>query len=218
VSTPLLKDNDIWIRKWFGIRIFRPTPTIFTAIPTPITTTSTPTSYSSSSCDYASTSSPKGGEIQKDPLENSESTLRSEIEESPEISFPSLSRHSAVLVNNDIYVFGGFTDKMGYTNGMLVLHVDIIKNSRIDWSIPIYSGYPPTPRAGHTAVLGKEKLMYLFGGESSAETSTTTYYNELYMYNTKWNFVSPNSLVPLPGLIIPPLLYMVLIFYFFNFL
>jgi N-acetylneuraminic acid mutarotase len=79
------------------------------------------------------------------------------------------SRHSAVLLNNRIYVFGGVK------GGDDLFSLDLVGNC---WIRESTTGRAPTPRFGHcAAAMGKN--MWIYGGSNAREPL-----NDLYKFDS----------------------------------
>ncbi|XP_031570757.1 kelch domain-containing protein 3-like [Actinia tenebrosa] len=66
--------------------------------------------------------------------------------------------HSAAVINDVAYIFGGRNDKYGACNTLYCFDT-----RTLTWSKPQTYGYPPAARDGHTACVIEQK-MYIFGG------------------------------------------------------
>lgn len=79
--------------------------------------------------------------------------------------------NSAVVYNNSMYLFGGWTGT-GYRNDINVLNL-----STLAWTQPTIYGSIPAQRYGHTAIIDSTYNMYIFGGWGAAR------YNDVYKLN-----------------------------------
>eukprot|EP00164_Ancoracysta_twista_P000913 GFYU01001200.1.p1 GENE.GFYU01001200.1~~GFYU01001200.1.p1 ORF type:complete len:566 (-),score=134.77 GFYU01001200.1:41-1738(-) len=87
--------------------------------------------------------------------------------------------HTAVLVNEKLFVFGGST------KGVPLNDTYILDTVTYNWSSPRISGGVPLPRLGHsTCQVGTSVLLCLFGGKMLKEPQS-----DAYLFNTdlmKW--------------------------------
>jgi len=81
--------------------------------------------------------------------------------------------HTAVIVNNKMYVFGGTT-----TNKKLLGDMNVLDLESLTWSIAESTGHPPSARYGHSCVV-YQKLLLVFGGFDG-----TKRLNDVYKYDT----------------------------------
>ena len=96
-------------------------------------------------------------------------------------------RHTAVVYNNSLYVFGGF-DGSSKKNDFHGYNFETKSWS----SVPVAAGFPPSARHSHCAVV-YENSMFIFGGYDSC------YKNDLIEYNfvtETWSSVSCRGRVP----------------------
>jgi len=87
--------------------------------------------------------------------------------------------HSATLVADNIYVFGGSSEQ-GYMNDLYVLAVgeqSAGEQMRMAWGTVDVSGRAPSPREGHSATAVNERI-FVFGGFTEEG-----YSNDLYVLN-----------------------------------
>ena len=87
-------------------------------------------------------------------------------------AFAARSRHTAVAIGSDIYVFGGV--KGG--NDLFCLDT---ANDPLTWKVVKTTGRPPSSRLGHSATAFEDR-MFLFGG-----TDGINDYNDLYEFSPK---------------------------------
>jgi hypothetical protein len=96
-------------------------------------------------------------------------------------------RHTATLVGDCIFVFGGSAEQEGDTFALNDLHIVAINN--FAWQKPFVLGQPPAPRSGHSASLIGRKI-YIFGGLSQG-----TFLNDIHTFDTdtyEWSLVVPD--------------------------
>lgn len=109
---------------------------------------------------------------------------------------PPLRSHSATLIHDKMFVFGGFGESPGgpveesfYSNEMYILNTDSLRWSRVQ---PL-DECRPSARKSHSAChigtnsLG-EDLLAVFGGGSE-----DSYFNDIYIFNTcthKWTLLN----------------------------
>uniref|UniRef100_A0A0N4ZAS5 Attractin n=1 Tax=Parastrongyloides trichosuri TaxID=131310 RepID=A0A0N4ZAS5_PARTI len=86
-------------------------------------------------------------------------------------SFEGRASHAAVVVDNNIWIYGG-TYLSGRDNQDLVVY-DIQKNM---FSVPVVGGKMPETRYDHSMVLYKNKL-YIFGGVLDKKTITNEFWS-----------------------------------------
>jgi hypothetical protein len=101
-------------------------------------------------------------------------------------TFAGRSRHTAVTIGTNIYVFGGVK------GGDDLYRLDTSVEPLI-WNKVVVAGRKPSSRLGHTAT-AIQSNMYLFGG-----TNGSTDFNDLYEFNSingHWNEISNISGVP----------------------
>lgn len=72
---------------------------------------------------------------------------------------PPLSNHSAVLIRNQIFIYGGLSSKN--TQNYAIYVYDIELNS---WKLVKSYGPSPAPRDDHAAVADGDRGFYVFGG------------------------------------------------------
>lgn len=106
--------------------------------------------------------------------------------------------HSACIVNNKMYIFGGFdylTDR--YTNNIHCLDLHTMQ-----WCFVDAKGAPPIERDFHTALTYGDR-MYIFGGRSDLCRPNTIhhdfYCNKIYYFDTTnetWVKVETSGVTP----------------------
>eukprot|EP01126_Amoeba_proteus_P047341 TRINITY_DN5396_c0_g2_i11.p1 TRINITY_DN5396_c0_g2~~TRINITY_DN5396_c0_g2_i11.p1 ORF type:complete len:349 (-),score=58.95 TRINITY_DN5396_c0_g2_i11:756-1802(-) len=102
---------------------------------------------------------------------------------------PSRLEHSATVIGNEIWIFGG-TDKSEYFADVHVL--DVVNKT---WRIPKLGGQPPKPRRGHTATLIDGDKIVIIGGSNEME-----HFSDLHVLDTKLGmWVEANVQGTLPG-------------------
>ncbi|MDI6784441.1 MAG: kelch repeat-containing protein, partial [bacterium] len=111
---------------------------------------------------------------------------------------PARAEHSAVLVGNQMYVFGGTTtDTNDYANDIWRLNLSTVPYI---WSKLTPSGFPPAPRANHTAVYDSDlNRMLVFGGRGQGAVGPD-YYNDVFALDmpegTTWTMLSTGTMNP----------------------
>lgn len=107
-------------------------------------------------------------------------------------------QHSAVVYNDVMIIFGGFTDYFPSKNPFISKRSStcgLVSNLMMEFSFLNYRwknmkmlGDIPNPRCGHSAVLHGD-IMYIFGGYLKClEYPGITYFNDLYAFNCKTNY------------------------------
>mmetsp|Transcript_6753 Transcript_6753/g.12768 ORF Transcript_6753/g.12768 Transcript_6753/m.12768 type:complete len:581 (-) Transcript_6753:87-1829(-) len=85
------------------------------------------------------------------------------------------SEHTATLVGDKMYVIGGWTSsnpKMNVIDQSYLHDVQVLSLDTMTWWQPLLRYPEHLPRAGHTAVLVKDKIM-VFGGKNFADFALT---------------------------------------------
>ncbi|CAN0897263.1 Acyl-CoA-binding domain-containing protein 4 [Linum grandiflorum] len=86
--------------------------------------------------------------------------------------------HSAVILGNQMVVFGGSTNNGSRkVNDLHIL--DLLTNR---WFVPQCRGSPPSPRESHTATLIDNSKMVVFGGSGEGEAN---YLNDVHVLDLK---------------------------------
>jgi hypothetical protein len=115
---------------------------------------------------------------------------------SPSGSAPGKYDHTAVVIANKMYVFGGDTAGIGLANDTWVF--DPSAGSNGSWTQLSPSGTPPSVRDGHIATSISSK-MYVFGGLTNSGAT-----NDLWVFDTSagangsWTQLSPTGTNPSP--------------------
>eukprot|EP00301_Raphidiophrys_heterophryoidea_P002266 c11061_g1_i3.p1 GENE.c11061_g1_i3~~c11061_g1_i3.p1 ORF type:complete len:1007 (-),score=267.88 c11061_g1_i3:703-3723(-) len=78
--------------------------------------------------------------------------------------------HSACVRGEQMFVFGGYSLKSGYSNDLSVLDT-----SSLEWIIPYVSGERPAERVGHSMIVVGNKV-FVYGG-----SNRDTQYNDMYV-------------------------------------
>ncbi|KAK0412260.1 hypothetical protein QR680_006118 [Steinernema hermaphroditum] len=108
--------------------------------------------------------------------------------------------HTAAVINNNMYVFGGRGDYMGQFHSNRDFYCDKLKVLNLatsEWSEPNVSGDVPTGRRSHSAWTYNDK-MYIFGGFYSVGDK---HYNELFEFDpatNRWTQIRAHGLCPTP--------------------
>lgn len=104
---------------------------------------------------------------------------------------PARAEHSAVIVGNQMYVYGGFD---GNFNRGDLWHLDL-STFPYYWMQPTVVGSPPQPRANHTMVYDPNlNRILIFGGRGGAG-----YYNDVYAFDPSelsWSQVTVRTMNP----------------------
>ncbi|KAL1500249.1 hypothetical protein AB1Y20_012917 [Prymnesium parvum] len=105
--------------------------------------------------------------------------------------------HTATVIGNRIYVFGGtWTDEDEVTSFRNDLHaLDVATHT---WSRPITRGEPPAEREGHTAV-GLQKRIYFFGGTWVDADDNSVYLSDLHVLSSVGDGLPPVEGWPAAG-------------------
>lgn len=97
--------------------------------------------------------------------------------------------HSANLIGNKVFMFGGENPNRKPNNELWVLDVQTRT-----WSKPDVSGVPPEPRSSHSAVTYMDRYIVMFGGGSVANC-----YNDLVVLDTQtMAWIRPAISGPIP--------------------
>jgi hypothetical protein len=72
--------------------------------------------------------------------------------------------HTATLIGDKIYVFGGFSDAGMASSELWTLSVNPDADGTYEWSVLTTSGLNPTPRQGHVAGLILKRFYIILGG------------------------------------------------------
>ena len=100
------------------------------------------------------------------------------------IQLPKLFGHSASLVNNEIYVFGGVSD-----DNVMQSSVYKLDTSSQVWSVVSTLGYTPTGRLFATSVMDtNDNVCYIIGGVE--KLAPTSYATSILSFDTKFNTFS----------------------------
>jgi len=102
-------------------------------------------------------------------------------------NLPAKSEHSAVIYNNKMYLFGGYSGEK-FTNTLYCYDMKENQCSLIDTY-----GQIPSVRSAHVGVVYKDK-MYIFGGWNGIDQN-----NDLYSLNLitfKWKKIHCQSVIP----------------------
>lgn len=91
---------------------------------------------------------------------------------------PSLTEHTMVNYQNELYVFGGHN--LGVFSNVLYK----FSPSTNTWSVVETKGDIPSPRSGHSAVVSSDK-MYIHGGYWFEHVMSPEYYNDIYVFDFK---------------------------------
>lgn len=103
-----------------------------------------------------------------------------------------INHHSAIVYNNLMIIFGGSDNLTNLKqNATLVLNLDTYK-----WSKIKPSGFIPSRRCAHSAVLTDDDRMIVFGGQESGSLCNDTF--ELYLKTWKWKMIFTNGDLPTP--------------------
>ena len=92
-------------------------------------------------------------------------------------SFPARWRHSASVINNSIYIFGGRSQDNVF-NDCFKLNLETM-----EWTKVETSGNIPSPRYSHTSNVINSTQLLIFGGISNS----STLYNDVYVLDTLTN-------------------------------
>ena len=95
--------------------------------------------------------------------------------------------HSSVLYEGWMYVFAGNSN--GYYNDLHRFHTEFHVWEAVKWE-----GNPPSPRAGHTAVV-HGKSMFIYGGYDKNGLSCHDLHEFSFEANT-WSLLSPKGVSP----------------------
>ncbi|ESO85378.1 hypothetical protein LOTGIDRAFT_205828 [Lottia gigantea] len=94
--------------------------------------------------------------------------------------------HSSCLINNKMYIFGGFEEEIDRFNN----EIHLFDFENMSWSYVKTCGQPSRWRDFHTAV-GIDNIMYIFGGRSDEGgdifTNHEIYCNKIQTFNTITN-------------------------------
>eukprot|EP01116_Phalansterium_solitarium_P008456 TRINITY_DN22362_c0_g1_i1.p1 TRINITY_DN22362_c0_g1~~TRINITY_DN22362_c0_g1_i1.p1 ORF type:complete len:383 (+),score=81.52 TRINITY_DN22362_c0_g1_i1:81-1229(+) len=111
---------------------------------------------------------------------------------------PPICGHSAVVVGRTMIVWGGanFHDKVifSYSSELYVLDLDTL-----EWTKPKQRGPKPVARAFHTAVVGPNDMMFLWGGCKDGFLGAKDCDPDLYMLNPRtwtWRKLRPTGHLP----------------------
>ncbi|XP_040268158.1 RING finger protein B-like isoform X1 [Bufo bufo] len=90
---------------------------------------------------------------------------------------PTLSYHTAVMYQRELYVFGGLCPQVAADSGVGTNALYIFNSEYKIWYQPIVEGERPLPRYGHSATLLGNRLV-LFGGRHSP---SSVYLNDVHI-------------------------------------
>lgn len=68
-------------------------------------------------------------------------------EKRKDISSPPLKNHTTTLVDENLYIFGGYDGRKNYSS------VQVFDTKNLQWIQKSFTGIPPESRNGHTATL-----------------------------------------------------------------
>ncbi|RHZ87766.1 hypothetical protein Glove_30g35 [Diversispora epigaea] len=103
--------------------------------------------------------------------------------------------HSANIIGNVMYIFGGQNERGIYFNDLITFDIKEPKTNDLGWKFVVPINEPPSVRAGHSVCSYQDNL-YVFGGTDGVKC-----YNDLWCYDTKNNFWSEiicDSATPIP--------------------
>lgn len=107
--------------------------------------------------------------------------------------------HSACIVNNCMYIFGGCTTNTTAFNDLWCFDLSTRK-----WTRPIATGTYPAPKA-YTSMVAFKNILIVFGGYTYPSNSpyfqNVTMFNDLHFYNiedNKWTLITTCNDGPLP--------------------
>lgn len=111
---------------------------------------------------------------------------------------PKFARHTAVTIDEKIYLFGGFDGVSKH------FHLSVFDAKTTEWTSPKPDGQNPPSRTNHSAVAIDSK-MYVFGGmykDSSAGNDRLIFLNDMYVLETrgqlKWTKLQQRGELPTP--------------------
>ncbi|CAG8478565.1 1426_t:CDS:10 [Diversispora eburnea] len=90
--------------------------------------------------------------------------------------------HSANMIGNVMYIFGGQNERGIYFNDLITFDLKEPKTNDLGWKFVVPINEPPSVRAGHSVCSYQDNL-YVFGGTDGIKC-----YNDLWCYDTKNNF------------------------------
>lgn len=70
------------------------------------------------------------------------------------ISSPPLKNHTTTLIDNYLYIFGGYDGRKNYST------IQVFDTKNLEWIPQKFYGEPPESRNGHTATLVDRLLVF----------------------------------------------------------